>query len=162
MKISRKSPRGQRVKKIPRKLTIDIGICPRVYIHIYPHHSFSVIFVTRTRRFYMLLAWYLFWVKDKSMLGRVAPLGWPKSVYKSYVEHWTLEYWVKKAKWPCRSNSWPPFSIPAERILRFIFGANLVMVAQIHYDYHADKSNFLEFWVKVAKMTSNTKVNETR
>ena len=36
----------------------------------------------------------------------------------------------------------PPFSIPAERITRCIFGANLVVLAQIHYKLsHINKAN---------------------
>ena len=30
-------------------------------------------------------------------------------------------------------GKWPPFSMPTERIPRCIFGANLVILAQIHY-----------------------------
>ena len=37
---------------------------------------------------------------------------------------------------------WPPFSIPAERIPRCIFGANLVNLAQIHYKLSRRQSKF--------------------
>ena len=37
-------------------------------------------------------------------------------------------------------------------------GSNLVILAQICY--HADKPNFLEFWVKMAKMFLKVKVND--
>ena len=36
--------------------------------------------------------------------------------------------------------------------------ANLVILPQIYYS--ADKPNFLEFWVKMAKMTLKVKVND--
>ena len=36
-------------------------------------------------------------------------------------------------RWPNLEGQWPPFSIPAERIPRCIFGANLVILAQIHH-----------------------------
>ena len=39
-------------------------------------------------------------MKYKSTLGRVTPLGWPRSVSKSDVEHSFLKFWVKMAKWP--------------------------------------------------------------
>ena len=42
---------------------------------------------------------------------------------------------------------------------RSIFGENVVIVAQIHKkSYGADKSDFLEFWVKMTKMTLEVKV----
>ena len=62
-------------------------------------------------------------------LGRVTPLARPWSLYKSDAERRFLEFWVQMA----RSRSMTPFSIPAERIPRCIFGANLVIPAQNHY-----------------------------
>ena len=40
---------------------------------------------------------------------------------------------LKRWPQPEGQNQWPPFSIPAERMPRCIFGANLVILAQIHY-----------------------------
>ena len=51
-----------------------------------------------------------------------------------------------------------PFSIPAARIPRCIFGANLVILAI--KSYLADKLKFLEVWVKMVKMTLKVKVND--
>ena len=50
------------------------------------------------------------------------PLPRPRSVYKGSVERRFLEFW---SKWPNDlegQDQWPPFSIPAERIPRCIFG----------------------------------------
>ena len=44
--------------------------------------------------------------------------------------------WNSESKWPNDlegQGEWPPFSIPAERIQRCIFGGNLVILAEIHY-----------------------------
>ena len=58
-------------------------------------------------------------------------------------------------------GQWPPFALPNESIPGCMFGANLVILAQIcDYRYRADKPNFLEFWVKMAKMTLKVKVND--
>ena len=54
----------------------------------------------------------------------------------------------------------PPFSLPTESIPGCMSGANLVILAQFVMIYRADKPNFLEFWVKMAKMTLKVKVNE--
>ena len=55
---------------------------------------------------------------------------------------------------------WPSFSIPAESILGYMFGANLVILAQTMTSYCADKPNFLEFSVKMAKMILKVTVND--
>ena len=39
-------------------------------------------------------------------------------------------------------SQWPPFSIRAERIPRCIFGANLVILAQIHYKLSCRQAKF--------------------
>ena len=39
-------------------------------------------------------------------------------------------------------GQWPPFSITAERIIRCIFGANLVILAQIHYKLSCGQTKF--------------------
>ena len=41
-----------------------------------------------------------------------------------------------------------------------MFGANWWLKPKFVMIYHADKPNFLEFWVKVAKITLNVKVND--
>ena len=138
----------------------------------------------------------------RARLGRVAPLGRPKSVYKSNLEWWPIDL-EGQGQWPPFSipaesipgcmlganlvilaqicdeslcgqaefprilsqngqndlegqGQWPPFSILAESIPGCMFGANLVILAQIC----VDKPNFLEFWVKMAKMTLKVKVND--
>ena len=41
-----------------------------------------------------------------------------------------------------------------------MFDAYLVILAQIHYKLSKGKPHFLEFYVKMAKMTLNVKVND--
>ena len=43
-----------------------------------------------------------------------------------------------------------------------MLGANLVILAQIWTSYRADKPDFLEFWVKKAKVTLKVKFNDLR
>ena len=88
----------------------------------------------------------------KSMLGCVIiPLGRPRSVYKSGVESCFLESWFEMAKWPWRSRPMILYSISVKRISKCIFGANLVILAQIHFKLLHRNPNFLEFWVKWPK-----------
>ena len=54
-------------------------------------------------------------------------------------------------------GQWPPFSIPAESTSGGMFGANLVILAQICNELSCGQLNFLEFWVK---MTLKLKVND--
>ena len=57
-------------------------------------------------------------------------------------------------------GQWPSFSIPAESIPGCMFCSNLVILAQTLMSYTTDKPNFLEFWVKMAKMTLKVTVND--
>ena len=52
------------------------------------------------------------------------------------------------------------FSTPSESTLWRIFGANLMIITHISDELLHRKPNFLEFWVKMAKMTLNVKVND--
>ena len=48
-------------------------------------------------------------------------------------------------KWPNElqgQSQWPPLLIPAERIPRCIFGSNLVILAQIHYNLSCGQAKF--------------------
>ena len=51
-----------------------------------------------------------------------------------------------KSKWWSNDlegqNQWPPFSIPAERIPRYIFGANLVILTRIRYKLSHRQAKF--------------------
>ena len=51
---------------------------------------------------------------------------------------------LESKRWPNLEGQgqWPPFSIPAERIPRYIFGANLVILTQIHYKLSWRKAKF--------------------
>ena len=63
------------------------------------------------------------------------PLGQPRSIYRSNIECRFLKFW---AKWPNDlegQGQWPPFSIPPERIPRYIFGATFMILDEIHYRY---------------------------
>ena len=53
-------------------------------------------------------------------------------------------------RWPNLEGQgqWPPFSITAERIPRCILGANLVILAQIHYKLSRRQANFPRFLSK--------------
>ena len=53
-----------------------------------------------------------------------------------------------ESKWPndlAGEGRWPPFLILAERIPRYIFGANLVILAQIHYKLSCRQAKFPRF-----------------
>ena len=81
--------------------------------------------------------------KTRARLGRVAPLGRHRSVYKSNVEWRFLN--GDPGWWPNDLEGqfqWPPFSIIAERIPRCIFGANLVILSQIHYKLSRRQAKF--------------------
>ena len=70
--------------------------------------------------------------------------------------------WNSESNWPNDlegQGQWPPFSIPAVRIPRCIFSANLVILAQIHVIAQTSQIS-LEFWVKMAKMTLKFKVSD--
>ena len=94
----------------------------------------------------------------KSLLGCAAPLGQPRSVYKSDlkkvyksdVECHFLESCDKMAKRPWKSR--------LLTAIRCILGANLVILAQIK-SYYADKPNFQEFLVKMTKVTLKVEFN---
>ena len=50
-----------------------------------------------------------------------------------------------ESKWPndlAGEGRWPPYLIPAERIPRYIFGANLVILAQIHHKLSCRQAKF--------------------
>ena len=93
--------------------------------------------------------------RDKSALGHTTPLGRPRSVYKSDIDR---RFWDKIAKWLWRSRSMPPVFHTSQKISKFTVGANLVFKSIT--SYCPDKSNFLEFWVKMAKMTLKFKFND--
>ena len=80
------------------------------------------------------------WV-NKSTLEWVTPLGQPRSVYKSDISCCFPEFRVEIVKWPQRSRSMT-FSITAERIPGCLFGANFVIVTQIHYELSCRQSKF--------------------
>ena len=85
-------------------------------------------------------------------LGRVAPHGWPRSVYKSNVEcHFVSRNDQNDLE---GHGQCLPFSISATRMSRCIFGANLVILDCM------DKLKFLELCVKMAKMTLKVKVDD--
>ena len=46
------------------------------------------------------------------------------------------------AKWPGCRGQWSRFSIPTVRITRYIIGANLVILAQIHYKLSCRQATF--------------------
>ena len=99
-------------------------------------------------------------IRDKSTLRRATSIGRPRSVYKSDVERIFLKFLVEMAKDLEGQGQWPPFSIPAKLIERCKFRANLVILAEIHSSACADMQNFLEFWVKIVKVTLKVKVND--
>ena len=79
---------------------------------------------------------------NRSTLGRVTSIDWPRSVYKSDVEHHFGEFWVEMAKWPSRSRSLTPsFNTGRENPKKHI-GANLVILAHIHYKWSGMQTNF--------------------
>ena len=57
-----------------------------------------------------------------------------------------------KTKICLNQGQWPPFSIPTENITGCMFAKSMT-------SYRADKPNFLEFQVKMAKMTLKVKFN---
>ena len=76
-----------------------------------------------------VLIYYQINIMTRARLGRVAPLGRPRSVQE---RHWMPFY---ESKWPNDlegQGQCLPFSIPAVRIPRCIFGANLVNLTHIH------------------------------
>ena len=81
--------------------------------------------------------------KTRARLERVIiVLGRPRSVYKSNIE---CSFLSPTKWWPNDlegQGQWPPFSIPAERIPRCIFAANLVILAQIHYKFSHRQAKF--------------------
>ena len=93
------------------------------------------------------------------------------STFGTCSNHWPALISIQERRWmPFCESKWPndlegdgqclPFQIPAARIPRCIFGANLGNLAQIHQKLSRGQSNFLEFWVKMAKMTLKVKVND--
>ena len=67
----------------------------------------------------------------------------PWLAYISIQERWWMPF--LELKWPNDhegQGQWPPFSITAERIPRCIFGANLVIPAQIHYQLLHGEAKF--------------------
>ena len=90
---------------------------------------------------------------NKSMLGRVTPLGRPRSVCKGNVESLGI---LVICPWKSKSNfqatfpkilvwkwlngliyqgQWPLFSIPVESIIGCMFGANLVIPVEISDEF---------------------------
>ena len=67
----------------------------------------------------------------KSTLGNVTTLGRPASI--SIHVRATLNAISKLPNDLADKGQWPPYSIPVKIISRCIFGANLVILAQIHY-----------------------------
>ena len=51
---------------------------------------------------------------------------------------------LQSKRWPnlAGQGQWPPFSIPPEWIIRCIFGANLVVLAQIYYKLSGRQAKF--------------------
>ena len=76
------------------------------------------------------------WNRTSARLGRVTPLGRPKSVYKNDVERRFLQFQMAKLNDPHL------LSMQAERIPRCIFGANLLIFAQIHYNLSRRQAKF--------------------
>ena len=90
----------------------------------------------------------LYFIKEiyKSTLGRVPPLGRPRSVYKSDIECHFLEFWIEMAKWPWRSEV---NDLHFQYQLRVTKHACLVpiwwMCLKSITSYYADNPIFLEF-----------------
>ena len=67
--------------------------------------------------------------RTRARLGRVAPLGRPRSVYQSNLESSFLSR--NDGQMIGRSSSFTLFSIPAKSIPRCMLGANLMILAQV-------------------------------
>ena len=74
-----------------------------------------IFFYSRKILYKVLLVRYLFQLStkvtsilNKSTFARVIPLGWPRSVYKNYVECSFLESCSEMDKWPGKSRSMTP------------------------------------------------------
>ena len=78
----------------------------------------------------------------RALLGRVAPLRQPRSVYKSNVECSFLNRNDGQINDLEGQGRWPLFSLIVERIPRCIFGANLVILAQIFDDLSHGQAKF--------------------
>ena len=57
-------------------------------------------------------------------------------------------------------GQWPPFSIPAASITGCMFGANLVILAQIYDELSCGQAKFPRILSQMAKMTLKVKVND--
>ena len=75
----------------------------------------------------------------RACLRCVAPLGWPRSVYKSDVECNSMSKWPNDLE---SQGQWPLFSIPAESIPGCMFGANFVILAQIYDELSCRQAEF--------------------
>ena len=73
----------------------------------------------------------------RARLGRVTPLGRPRSIYMTDVECRFL-----KPNGLEGQGQWPSFSMTNERTPRCILGANLVILAQIHYKLSRGHAKF--------------------
>ena len=97
----------------------------------------------------------------RARLGRVTPLDRPRSIYKSEVEGCFSEFWVNIAKFTLKVNVNDPHF---QYLLRESQDEYLVQIwwflLKSVASYCADKPNFLEFWVKTAKMNMKIRVND--
>ena len=64
--------------------------------------------------------------------NKATPLGRPRSVDKNNAKHRFLKFWVKMANWPWRSRSMTPIFNTSWENPKMYFGANLVILNQIH------------------------------
>ena len=91
------------------------------------------------------------------------PFGQPRSVCKSNTECRFLESWDEMAKWPWKSMSMIPIfnTCTSQQNLNVHIWCKFVDSSSnpLQLSYCTDKPNFLEFWVKMAKMTLKVKVN---
>ena len=107
-----------------------IGESPRCCIkilHLKPRDIVSCILSNWVKTYIYIISCY----KNKSTFGTCNTL-WPALI--GIQERCWMPF--LELKWPNDikgQGQWPPFSITIERILRCIFGANLVILAQIHY-----------------------------
>ena len=83
-------------------------------------------------------------IRNKRMLGRVPPLGWPRSVYKRYIECHFLEFWVEMANWSWRSRSMTPIFNTSGNNLKVHYGLNFINAAGIHYKLLRGQAIFLK------------------
>ena len=79
---------------------------------------------------------------DKSTLRHVIPFGRPKLVYKSNVK--MPFHGCEMAIWPWRSRLMTPVCSASQvkRISRCIFGANLIILAQIRFKLLCEQAKF--------------------